>query len=336
MQKPTGANDVLGRKPKGSGGEAGLYAPEIPLAPGEWMQLLERQVGLYTGADSASVPVETAQELLRSVLFCLQNAPRRGGVPFGRENAAAQAQGPDAALGEEAEFFVPEGLGRAGLWLRKGQRALERRRQEGEALLAAVVQRPTPCPNAAYKETIAALESFFVWYDIRFFAHQIPCMITYPLAQAVPDALLGVHYINEYLCRLRSENCFCRCFAPLAASALLHRARPGWQGLPHNLFQPVFVQALGRQLLGRQPRALLMDTEMQTRLVNILAPLRQAGGRLEEKLGNVTAGLCDRLRLWQPEVRAYTLRCAKDLAVYLAAADDHGLQNLFCAQPARE
>ena len=131
--------------------------------------LLARQAGLYTGCGSSSLPEDTARELLCSLCYTLK-------VWFQAGGAASQPLA-DADL-------------EAGL--RQGQAILEQKCRQARRLWMAVRHSAPDLKNRALADTLDSIGAFFQRYDLRFFAHCIPCDIDYPLCRAVPDTLPGV------------------------------------------------------------------------------------------------------------------------------------------------
>jgi len=265
--------------------------------------LLERQVKLYTIGDSSSLPAETAQELLRSIRFCIETHLTLSG-----ESASNH---PLAQLFEE------------------GQRDVWRLIQEAKLLYHEAKRTNPGFGSIAYGDTLDAIGDFFRFYDMRFFAHDIPCSIDYPLCHPVPEALEGVRYIGEYLRRLIIENRFCGLFAQQDAIRLLGIHQPEYRELILNLFEPVFACALGLALLNRNAASLRLDSEGCGRIYELFRPWdeNQTRARLHEAVNR----LCIRFRLWDTEMRAYLMNAAENLPPRLKSTTREGYCNLFCA-----
>lgn len=258
--------------------------------PALW-PLLERQALLYTGGDSTSLPYETVQRLLESVLFCIRTA-----------TAAGEGGDDPAAL------------------LLAGQRKLWQETERGRKCFATLCCGGARPRSEIMKETLEGIGHFFKWYDIRFFAHENPAMIDYPLCLPVDEGLLSIDYINDYLKRLEWENRFQQCFPPPRVEALLDAHRPGWRELPYNLCEPLFGAALGEALFaGDAPTTKIYEgkSAQETR-----ALLRRAA-----------ATVCNRLRLWDTGMRGYFAAYAETLVPVLASADGEGLSRLFPPMP---
>lgn len=307
-----------------------------PIDPAELWQVMERQIALYTNLDSSSVPEETAMELLGSVLFCVAAAYKEfllgGGTPF-KDTDANTDDASSGATNRTTGLKMP-----LADWLLAGQRVLTRRHGAGLVLQKKAQAGSLRLNNPMYRDALAGTRQFFIWYDIRFMAHQVPCDIDYPLALPVSEALKGIDYISRYLCQRIWEDAFCRAFPISRVCAVLARHSPDWQILPLNLFEPVFVSALGCALLSGTGSAageetqtsaptLCRTSEERRALWAALHPLTLE--QLTAKLAKATTNLCNQLHIWGSAQRAYFAACAATLPPRILAASREGFAHIF-------
>ncbi len=254
-----------------------MLVGETPVS-GDWLALLKQQAARYTNGDSGSLPIDTAEELLKSAKFC--------------------AEAGDASLPLEKR-------------LRSGQIALQKRTLEGRRMLELARETRLPLNNIAYNDTLRALGDFFLWYDIRFFAHAIPCDIDYPLAAPVPEALLGIDYIHEYLRRLIIENRFCGYFDTETLQRLMRRSAPDFTKTLVNIFTDICVNALGLMLLGEEINVLLMPENARAELERMFHswPPEEAGKILDK----AASRLCVTMGLYDTATRQYARGCVRNL-----------------------
>lgn len=276
------------------------------VSPAELGAVMKRQVAFYTGMESTSVPMEMTAELAESVLFCVRTALEAGGAEAGGENATLAGR------------------------LLAGQRILHRRQNETRRLQRVAEHGSLPLDNEVYRGALAETRRFFALYDIRLFAHQVPCMIDYPLALPVDDSRVkGVDYIGEWLRRRVWEDALCRLFPPAEVQGVLGRHCAGWRQLPINLFEPVLACALGKAALGPDMAALAFTGREQDALWERL------GGRgteeLEAAAGKAAARLCNLLHVWGSGQRGYYAACARAMAPRLQAAGKDGFKRIFTA-----
>lgn len=120
------------------------------------------------------------------------------------------------------------------------------RAQAAEArALCERVRSAMPRPTSrAMRDTLGSIEMSFDRYDPVLAAHAVPCDIDYQLALPVPDGMLGVDYVHEYLRRLALENDLLARCDPDARTRLLDAWMPDWRGLVANLYEPVALAAL--------------------------------------------------------------------------------------------
>ena len=176
---------------------------------GELYVLLEERAARYTMGDSSSLRTQTAESLLRGILFCISLACR----------AEQEGDGNQSALA-----LFERGVTEAEKLLRRGRLLLK----QAEAF-------PPPVTNQAYRDTLSFLPGFFKRYDPAFLSAEIPCDIDYPLCQPLPETLPGIAYMNGYLRRILAENGFLRRFTGERLTALYERCIGDYDGLLVNL-----------------------------------------------------------------------------------------------------
>ena len=247
--------------------------------------LLKRRTELYTLGDSSSVRIETAQELLKSIIFCLELYLGRGGESLNR-----------LALEEPEELFA------------RAQRLCEEELARGRALYSRACLTAPGIDNISYRDTLIGIGTFFKRYDYRFFAHQIPCDIDYQLCRAVPENMEGIAYINEYLRRLLIENGFIGRFEKSRVESLLEQTYPDYRGLLINLFEPVCTNAVGLALIGGDIMALKITPAELEALSAFFEPLSATPAK--ETLRDAADRVCVALGL---KPSRYVSRTAEEL-----------------------
>lgn len=266
-------------------------------------ELLQRQVQRYTMGESGSIPVETAEELLRGLSYLL------------REGVRSVANGQGMLLEGALDQLVQRGL-----------EQVEQQVQEALRRYQIIRSRPPVVTNRAYRDTVNHIQSFFHTYDPRFLPHMVPCAIDYQLFLPVSEGLSGVGYLNQYLTHLAVENRVLSCFDRGIAQDVLNAACVDYEDLHINLYEPVFQNALGRCLLRQDVSLLSITPGEREQLDEQLSPLSLAA------LGNtVEQGaleLADLLRM--PELAAYLRRSAWELLPRLQVAlEHHSLEGVF-------
>ena len=282
--------------------QAGLTARERQRLEAQLYRLLAQQVRAYTGGDSSSVPVEIAEALLQSALYCM-------GV----------CAGGDPAQGRR---LLERGVDNA---YAAGVQRLELKLAFGRTLWQRACDRLPPVENQSMLDTLASIGTFWKKYDCRYFAHEIPCDIDYQLALPVPEALCGVDYVNHYLDQLLAENDFLRHFSAEALIPVLNRHCPDYRGLLINLFEPVATNALGRTLLQLDPLPLSICPADCERLRALLDPLPLP--ELRQRLQDAALALVEQLSIRRERTAATLRDFAPQLAPRIASARDTGGMN---------
>lgn len=195
----------------------------------EVLQLAAKTAQRYTFGASSSVTIETAQGLLESVMCCIGRRLKEIGI--------------GEALNELKVKRLEE-------ICTEGKKLLRDDLDKARQLFEYLQQHALATENAAYKGTLnEAIPSFFASYDVYYAAHDIPCLIDYPLSVETPN-LLGVEYILEYLKRLRLENDFCCKYSDQIEELLLGYS-PHANDLNINIFELVLTNLTGQVLLGK-------------------------------------------------------------------------------------
>ncbi len=234
--------------------EQKLLTPEdLAVFERRFRRLIERRTAMYTMGDSTSVPKHVAVDLLRSVSFVL-------GIDLERPEIPERL----LAVDLDDEF-------------RRRLAEIDRKVQLSGELWREVVATMPPIPSIALHDTIAAIGDFPKSYDFRSMAHEIPAVFDYPLCHPVPETLLGVDYINEYLRRLLIETDFLRRFDVDACIRVLEGSSPDFEDLLVNLYEPVATNAIGLALIGADLSALRISDEGRAEIALRLGPLMGVG-----------------------------------------------------------
>lgn len=265
--------------------------------------LLARQSRRYTQGDHGSLPIEIAEGLLASIRYTLRHAPQ------------------DAQESLSGRFQA-------------GRQVLDHALRHAKSLLVRVQASALPVRNLSYLDTLAALPLFFRAYDPDFFAHETPVDIDYQLCHALPECT-GVDYMTAYLQALLIENRFLCRFPIEEVRRVLTASCPDDEGLLINLYLPVLQNALGRQLLGLDPRPLALDADAVDACARRLLPL--APQALTQALARAAEQLFHALSIDRAEDQAYALRACDSLVPRLLVALAQGdVSGFFYAPRVRQ
>ena len=274
---------------------------EINIQSKLW-QLLKRRTELYTMGEHSSVRVETAQELLQSINFCLDLYLKQSGST---KKLLAEA--------DLEELFA------------LGQKVLEEKLELGKKLYNAALVNAPKIENLSYRDTLRGIGGFFKRYDYRFFAHLIPCDIDYQLCNPVKDSLQGVEYINAYLGRIIVENDFIGRFETKRVESLLGSCCSDYKGLLINLYAPVAANAVGLALINRDVRTLSITASEIERLSKLFEPLSATPAK--KVLHEAALRVCAELQISDPSSVRYLRKTAEELFSRIESALPHGNLN---------
>lgn len=232
------------------------------------LELLTWQSAKYNGMDSTSMPVETARELLASLVYTLSVAAREDGMS---DNELLQSD-------------FREVIGR-------GQEILNQKRITLELSWSALCLEAPNIPNVYYVDTMKNLGEFFKHYELYYFAHQIPCSIDYPLLGPIEESVQGISFIEEYMRRIRMENQLLNFFRTEIVTLFLKRVQVNYREEYGNLSEPVLVNAIGRVICGLGPDSLDLTEQEVALLAKIFT--EKSAAEIRELLFRAMERICE-------------------------------------------
>ena len=286
----------------------------------------EAAEGLLAALDECDGDVERAcslaTERLRRRWFV-------GESPWGADGAACDTR--EVAFGSSlpawevverlasVEYVLDEDCGLAAQF----DRGVERIRHKAEQARAlwgqvrASVPRPT---SRSMLDTLKSIGRSFDLYDPVLSAHVVPCDIDYQLALPVPDSLLGIDYVHEYLRRLSIENSLLVRIEPGALTSLLDSWMPDWRDLVANLYEPVAYALLKSTLMANAAEVVRPDGSSRQDGIDLAASVSNARPNARFSRASIfqaAADVADRLAL-DVDARSYLFDFARENRIYLA------------------
>jgi len=247
---------------------SGLTDSERQILMGRLYDLLSCQTTKYLAGDSTSIPVETAEELLRSLVYTLRLALSESDKP-------------------ERELLTDDLSER----LRQGQHILQNKLTVAHKLWEQVCLTVPQISNTYLKDTLKSFKSFFKLYDLWYFAHQIPCTIDYPLCVPVSEELKGVSYIEQWLDNLLIENWFLGRFQQQSVRRLLSKIAVNYWEYPLNLCEQPLINAVGLAILQRSAFPLELSDEDCREIGILLFGCNDINAELNRGIDSVAAQL---------------------------------------------
>ncbi len=217
------------------------------------LRLLAAAIERYTRGKSSSVPVEAAQEIMKSIFYT---------------TGLYLKSLPDAECALAAVKAKPlETL------CLQGRAAIRVKLNTAKHLYRLVRETRLQTENESYNATVdEGIQSFFALYNPDFEAHETPASIDYQLANPVWD-VAGVEFMAQYLENLYLENQFCSYFDSRILHQIMQGYDPDYRNLLINLFAQALQNALGCMLLQKDVFSLNIDPEDIDKLKQLLGRL---------------------------------------------------------------
>lgn len=267
--------------------------------------LLGKRTERFTTGDSSSVPIETAEELFKSICFSINMYLK------------SSSDGLSLLKSKDTETL-----------LKLGWSKIESEIETGKELLKKAQANALPIENISFNDTLHELSTFFKKYDYRFFAHEIPCSIDYQLCHPISEELYGIEYINEYLRRLIVENELCQKFDIDKIKMLLKSYCPDFKELLINIYEPIITNAVGLVLLDRDIDSLDITGSDRNRLILLFSSWSEKEAII--LLRQASEKLCCYLQISNTLEKEYLKAAVVNLYPRIAAAlPSSQLDNIF-------
>lgn len=217
------------------------------------------------------------------------------------------------------EYVLDEDCGLAAQFDR-GVERIKHKAEQARALwsqIQASVPRPT---SRSMLDTLKSIGRSFDLYDPVLSAHVVPCDIDCQLALPVPDSLLGIDYVHEYLRRLSIENSLLVRIEPETLASLLDSWMPDWRDLVANLYEPVAYALLKSTLMRNAVEVVCPDSSSRQEGIDSAASVSNARSNVRFSRASIfqaAADVADRLVL-DVDARSYLFDFARENGIYLA------------------
>lgn len=196
------------------------------------IELLAESIKKYTMGDSSSVKVEVAQEIMNSNLYTIGLYLKN----FQYADDAIQE------LKSKSIFYLYD----------CGKKIINNKIMVAKNFHRKVLNTLIQNDNYTYNTTIVdGIEGFFKVYNKDFEADKIKITADYPVFNQVEN-LAGIEFIVKYLESIFYENLFCEKFSKEVINSLLLGFNEGYKDLVFNIFEKVFVNALGCVLVNEE------------------------------------------------------------------------------------
>ncbi|WP_456297869.1 DUF6179 domain-containing protein [Anaerovirgula multivorans] len=200
----------------------------------ECLAILSKQTERYNSGDSSSIRVETAQNILTSIMFTIGVWLKTFHIPD------------DAALAIKNSTMDD--------LYQKGRKRIDKMVKSVKILHSTILRKLVDSQNVFYHSTVVdGIKGFFKLYYPEFGAQEIHITADYPVYNPMKK-LVGIEFIQEYLKNIYFENLFCSNFRADDIHHLLCGYDEHYQHLLFNIYEPVLAAAIG---------CVLADTDIQ-------------------------------------------------------------------------
>ncbi len=277
-----------------------LTDAEIEKLQLELIDLLGKETQRYTNGESSSIRVEKAQEILQSITYNIGSYLKTLNGLQNKINTLKRQKISDL-------FY-------------KGMDTVNLIKNQAFFLLKNLQKDLPGINNIAYQDTIQeGIGEFFHDYNIEFGAHEMPGSIDYPLL-VTNTQLIGAECTYEYLKYFTMENDLLKKFPVDTINLLLRGYHEKAEDLLINIFEIVFTNLLGCEMLSLKLTDLNIPVTERNWLEDKLITLNAI--ELRQKVEKAWEDVCDKLRI-EEALRSYSKALLGPLLVRI----EHNLEN---------
>ena len=212
--------------------------------------LLAKQADRYMEGRSSSIPKETAEQLMKSILYVI-------GMEIRFENNGYMAL--HKLMSWDVDCLFASGLC-----------VIEKKLKKVQHLQRSILKNLVISENSYYRSTIEdGVNAFFDLYSPQYGAHLIHITADYPLMAQRPSCQ-GVLFMEQYLTAIQIENRFLLRVDEEDLHHIMLSVSEYYEKIPVNLCQPAVLSALGRVLCGKNPEGVILQRVDVERLKGIL------------------------------------------------------------------
>ena len=213
--------------------------------------LLAKQADRYMEGRSSSIPKETAEQLMKSILYVI-------GMEIRSENNGYMAL--HKLMSWDVDSLFVSGLS-----------VIQKKLKKVMHLQRSILNNLAISKNSYYRSTIEdGVNAFFDLYSPQYGAHLIHITADYPLMAQRPSCH-GVLFMEQYLTAIQIENSFLVSVDEEDLHHIMLSVSEHYEKIPVNLCRPVVFSVLGRVLCGKNPEGVILQDADVERLKGILS-----------------------------------------------------------------
>lgn len=292
-----------------------LSASDVQKIQSEILILLQDKIRQYNHSESSSVRVDTAEYILRSILYTLDTYL----IAY-----------PDLQRLSLLKYSSVNSIYQLGL------EVLEEQLNESRHLYRQVTMSRLDHGTFAYESTIEqAIPEFFSNYDLAFGAHDTITSIDYPV-YCDDCSVSGIRYIKQYLQKLELENRFCLAFSPSSVERLLqmsgHIYGIDYRDTLANISEIILTNSIFALLAGAYPGGLNVSVLQFKILRDMLQSLQEQA--IHELIDRAQAELFRHLGLSEKRFISYYAGLPNKLTPrIIKARENNSLANIIVVNP---
>lgn len=216
----------------------------------ECIELLSYKVERYNMGDSSSIPIETAESIMKSNLYTIGLSLKTFLCP------------------DDAVKAIKENSIRS--LYDSGRKNIDTKLKALKLLHELIIKNVIHIENYTYSSTVIdAIKGFFKIYNPDYASDEIHITADYPTYIPITD-LKGIEFIQKYLEYIYCENTFCGFFPSDNIHHLLCGYDENYADLIFNIFEHVLATAIGCKLLNIDAVSLNVTENQMQYLYHIL------------------------------------------------------------------
>ncbi|MEG1778690.1 MAG: DUF6179 domain-containing protein [Oscillospiraceae bacterium] len=278
----------------------------------ECLTLLAKKIEEYTGGASSSVRTEVAEELLQSIMFTVGFALKKSDMPD-----------------EAVDLLCNENI---AILYAKGRKQIDTKLKVIKQLYRMLLSNMTPTHNYAYKSTVTnGIRNFFRLYNPDYSANQTHVTLDYPTANTI-RGFVGIEFIQRYIESIYYENMFCHFFSEHDIHLLLSGYMKRYDELLINIFTLVLTNAIGCEMLHKDPLQLNITKEETECLSHSLSCMSRQELTVELRIS--CRLLFETMEIKSPALKAYAESTVSTIAGdVFYAVENNNLGKVFLEFP---
>lgn len=202
----------------------------------ELVPIVGRLAEEHTGHESTSVTYEIAEQLMKAVLYCIQEAEQSASkeAPDGRDLQSQRHRQQDI-------FQV----------YKAGCACVEEKTKRAMDIYHEMLPRFCAYGNQClYDDIIKGMPEFFKWYDIKFAPQNTVLTLDYPVLRDI-SRLEGIDKVYEFLDCVRLEQKFLEEFLESYVTTILEKCNDSYDEMIENICEIVFTVVTAHVLVKK-------------------------------------------------------------------------------------